>query len=187
MKGKLKIIVAIVVAIIVGTGVIIAINISNREPSDYEEKIEKMGKAFSDKSEMEEVIEDGTIDLPVATAWQEIVGDYDETVKIDNLKNELKKIKTDDKRMKELKEALIEYAEEEEEEEYKIKVTNIRKPKQNEKNKKIWTVKATLNDYDYVFIFYKDNIIDVGDDFEEKNGDMKVDSWFKMMIEYYNL
>lgn len=190
MSKKMKIGITVGAVVIIALIIVIALlaNVSNTEPRDYEEKVEKMAKAIYSKSKMEEVIEDEIVDLITATAWQNIVGNYSEPVKIDNLKNELKNVKKDDDRVKELKNALVDYVESREKNNgSEVKVTNIKKPKQNQKNKKIWTIKAEIDDYEYVFIFYNGKIIDFTDDFEEDSGDIKMESLFQYMLEYYHL
>ena len=104
------------------------------------------------------------VDLRGAAAFQEADLDYKD------LKKEYKKMKKDADEVDDMEKALKAYAKESEDSDLSVSVSKIGKPKQNSKNKKIYTVSATMSlkssygsisDQSVRFVFYKGKIIDI--------------------------
>lgn len=198
-KTKIIIIVAVCAVALIAVIAILLMVLSGK-PSRYEDKMRDVAKAFYNESKMKNVIEDGIIDLRAAAAWAETIDDSMEGIdveeQIEDFKKELKETKKDDKSVEELENALLDYAKLREDGETKMRVKDIKKPKQSKKDRRIWTVDAT-HEYEFEwdgevmeskvrYVFYNGKIIDVGD-IEEIDGKKVMESDFKMTIEYYNL
>lgn len=190
-KKSIIIISAVIIAIIAIT--VILCCVLNKKPNKYEDKVKDLAKAFYDESKMKQIIGDNIIDLKASAAWIKNIDDSMDDINIEEnieeFNSELKDTKKDDNEVKELKKALKDYANLREEDDTRIKVKNIKKPKQSKKNKKVWTVEATWDYGEYgdekmIYIFYNGKIIDVGEYDEE---DSTMESFFKMTVEYYNL
>lgn len=159
-KNLIKVAVALVVVIIV---IAVLSTIFSAKPKKYEEKIKTFTKALSSESKMKDVIEK-YVDLRGAAAFQEADLDYKD------LKKEYKKMKKDADEVDDMEKALKAYAKESEDSDLSVSVSKIGKPKQNSKNKKIYTVSATMSlkssygsisDQSVRFVFYKGKIIDI--------------------------
>ncbi len=190
-KKSIIIISAVIIAIVAIT--VILCCVLNKKPSKYEEKVKDLAKAFYDESKMKQIIGDNIVDLKASAAWIKTIDDSMDDINIEeNIKElnaELKDTNKDDDEVKELKEALKDYANLREKDDTRIKVKNIKKPKQSKNNKKVWTVEATWDYGEYgdekmIYIFYNGKIIDVG---EYDKEDSTMESFFKMTVEYYNL
>ena len=161
VKQNKKIAIAIL-AILLIVIIIIVIAVNGGKPSKYQEKIKNVTKALSSESKMKKAIGD-VIDLRGAATWQEV------NQKAADFNKEYKNIKKDGDEAKELERALKQYAENNEKKGYEVKVRNIKEPKKNSNNKKIYTVSSTFvtNQYgseketDVRFIFYNGKIIDI--------------------------
>ena len=159
-KNLIKVAVALVVVIIV---IAVLSTIFSAKPKKYEEKIKTFTKALSSESKMKDAIEK-YVDLRGAAAFQEADLDYKD------LKKEYKKMKKDADEVDDMEKALKAYAKESEDSDISVSVSKIGKPKQNSKNKKIYTVSATMSlkssygsrsDHSVRFVFYKGKIIDI--------------------------
>ncbi len=159
-KNLIKVAVALVVVIIV---IAVLSTIFSAKPKKYEEKIKTFTKALSSESKMKDAIEK-YVDLRGAAAFQEADLDYKD------LKKEYKKMKKDADEVDDMEKALKAYAKESEDSDISVSVSKIGKPKQNSKNKKIYTVSATMSlkssygsisDQSVRFVFYKGKIIDI--------------------------
>ncbi len=143
-----------------------------REPSKYEEKINKMADALCSENEMNNVIEN-YIDLKAAMAWQQA------EQKADKFKKEYNNIDEKNVQLDKLSDALKKYAYQNEIIYKSIKTSNIQKPEKNKSNSKIYTVALTLkyeplNEYSYLedsttkqnvkVIFFNNKIIDILDE-----------------------
>ena len=160
MENLIKVAVALVVVIIV---IAVLSTIFSAKPKKYEEKIKTFTKALSSESKMKDAIEK-YVDLRGAAAFQEADLDYKD------LKKEYKKMKKDADEVDDMEKALKAYAKESEDSDVSVSVSKIGKPKQNSKNKKIYTVSATMSlkssygsiaDQSVRFVFYKGKIIDI--------------------------
>lgn len=150
-----------VVAVIIIVAIVAAI--LGGGPSKYENKIKDFTKALYSESKMKSAF-DKIFDAKAAVAWEEADGDTKD------FKKEYKKIKKDDDEISDMKDDLKKIAEKCEDSEMKFKVSKIKKPKKDSKNKNIYTVSATLS-YEYngssssdatvKFVFYKNKIIDI--------------------------
>lgn len=159
-KNLIKVGVAIVVVILL---IVILSAIFSAKPRKYEDKIKDFTKALTSESKMKDLLEKGKIvDLRAAAAFQEADLDYED------LNKEYKSMKKGADEVDDLEKALKAYAEDNED--YKVSVSKIGKPKQNKKNKKVYTVSATLklessygstDDQSVKFVFYKGKLIDV--------------------------
>lgn len=159
-KNLIKVAVALVAVIIV---IAVLSTIFSAKPKKYEEKIKTFTKALSSESKMKDAIEK-YVDLRGAAAFQEADLDYKD------LKKEYKKMKKDADEVDDMEKALKAYAKESEDSDVSVSVSKIGKPKQNSKNKKIYTVSATMSlkssygsiaDQSVRFVFYKGKIIDI--------------------------
>ena len=159
-KNLIKVAVALVVVIIV---IAVLSTIFSAKPKKYEEKIKTFTKALSSESKMKDAIEK-YVDLRGAAAFQEADLDYKD------LKKEYKKMKKDADEVDDMEKALKAYAKESEDSDVSVSVSKIGKQKQNSKNKKIYTVSATMSlkssygsiaDQSVRFVFYKGKIIDI--------------------------
>ena len=159
-KNLIKVAVALVVVIIV---IAVLSTIFSAKPKKYKEKIKTFTKALSSESKMKDAIEK-YVDLRGAAAFQEADLDYKD------LKKEYKKMKKDADEVDDMEKALKAYAKESEDSDVSVSVSKIGKPKQNSKNKKIYTVSATMSlkssygsiaDQSVRFVFYKGKIIDI--------------------------
>ena len=159
-KNLIKVAVALVVVIIV---IAVLSTIFSAKPKKYEEKIKTFTKALSSESKMKDAIEK-YVDLRGAAAFQEADLDYKD------LKKEYKKMKKDADEVDDMEKALKAYAKESEDSDVSVSVSKIGKPKQNSKNKKIYTVSATMSlkssygsiaDQSVRFVLYKGKIIDI--------------------------
>lgn len=154
IKHYKKILIALLVVIV---AVIVVVNVLAIKQRKYEEKVEGIIRALSKESKMKQLIEDGTIDLKGAVAWQNAMDNYD--VKMDDFEKELKKVKKDDDSIDDMKEGLIEFAKNGEGSRYKIR--NIEKLKKNSKNRKVSIAEIELEDFTCAIVFYNGKIIDV--------------------------
>lgn len=155
IKGNKKVAIGVVAALLVVI-LIIVIAANGGKPSKYQEKIKTVTKALSSESKMKKALGD-VIDVRAAAAWQEA------DKKASDFNKEYKNMKKNSDEVEDLEKALKKYAENHEN--YDIKVKNIKEPKKNSKNKKIYTTSANLvvndNETAVKFIFYKGKIIDI--------------------------
>lgn len=199
-KINKKVVAIVTVCVVIFIAIITVLTlILNGKPSKYEEKVKDLAKAFYSEDKMKSAIKNETIDLVAAAAWIETIDDSMDGVDVEehikDFKKDLKDTKKDDENVEEIEKALIDYAKLRESDETTIKVTNIKKPKQSKKDKKIWTVDATweykLFDGDTSkskmrYVFYDGKIVDIGE-IEEIDGKNVMESFFKMTVEYYHL
>lgn len=173
IKENKKIAIGVLAVLLVIILIVIIANASNGKPSKYEDKIKTVVKALNSESKMKSAIKD-VIDVKGAAAWQEADQESEDFNK------EYKKLKKDDDEVEDMEKALKEYAKNASEE-YKVK--SIKEPKRDSKNKKIWTVTATLeedgDEAQVKFVFYKGKVIDV---IHKSSGS----SLFEVMLKSYN-
>lgn len=167
IKEHQKVVIPVAIAVLVLLVIMIVMALAGRGPSKYEDKVKEMTKALYSEDKMKSAISK-IIDVRAAAAWQEA------ECKSKNFNKEYKKMKKNADEVDDLKDALKEMATGYGDDDIKFKVSNIKKPKQDSKNKKIYTVSATLEEvYDdssyndkmkVKFVFYGNKIIDILDE-----------------------
>lgn len=162
VKVKENKVVAIAIVAVIALILVIAIvaAVAGSGPKKYEEKMKDFTKALYSESKMKDAV-DEIVDLRAAAAWQEA------DKEAEDFNKEYKKMKKNDDEVKDLEDALIEYAAEAEDSDMKIKISDIKKPRKDKDNKKIYTISATLENTETdtevkaKFVFYQDKIIDI--------------------------
>ena len=163
LKNK-KLIGGVIAAIVAMIVVILLLNvIFSSKPKKYEEKIKNVVKALSSESKMKDAIDDKLIDIKGAAAWMEA------DQEAEDFKKEYKDLKKDSDEIEEMEDGLKELAKSNEELEREYKVKNIKEPKKDKDNKKIYSVTATLvteggyydSEQQIKVIFYKGKVVDI--------------------------
>lgn len=164
LKNK-KIIGGVIAAIVAIIVIIFLANVVfSNKPRKYEDKVKNIVKALNSESKMKEAIDDKLIDLKGAAAWMEA------DQEAEDFKKEYKGLKKDSDEIEEMEDGLKKYAENNEGGSSEYKVKNIKEPKKDKDNGKIYSVTATLvmeNGYSaerqVKIMFYKGKVIDILD------------------------
>ena len=110
---------------------------------------------------MKDAIDDKLIDVKAAAAWMEA------DQEAEDFKKEYKKLKKKADEIEDMEEGLKEFAKKSDSYSTDYKVKNIKEPKKDKDNKKIYTVTATLvpgnsdSGKQIKVVFYKGKVIDV--------------------------
>lgn len=163
LKNK-KMIGSVIVAVVAIIVMILLLNIVfSSKPRKHEEKVKNIVKALSSESKMKDAIDDKLIDVKGAAAWLEA------DQEAEDFKKEYKDLKKDSDEIEDMEEGLKKLAESNEDLKREYKVKNIKEPKKDKDNKKIYSVTATLitegSYYDaeqqIKVIFYKGKVVDI--------------------------
>lgn len=150
-----------IVAIIV---IVLLLNVVfSSKPKKHEEKIKNLVKALASESKMKDAIDDKLIDIKGAAAWMEA------DQEAEDFKKEYKDLKKDSDEIEEMEDGLKNLAKDNEDLEREYKVKNIKEPKKDKDNKKIYSVTATLvsegsyydSEQQIKVIFYKGKVVDI--------------------------
>lgn len=161
LKNK-KIVGGVIAAVVLLIVVILLVNIIfSSKPKKHEDKVKDVIKALYSEDKMKEAIDDKLIDVKGAAAWMEADQESED------FKKEYKKLKKNADEIEDMEEGLKEYAKKSDSYSSDYKVKNIKEPKKDKDNKKIYTVTATLvsgdsdNGRQIKVVFYKGKVIDV--------------------------